>query len=65
MRKLIHNNGCGDEVDDEKLLAYFHRWRTIKLLHGVIGEIGMSTRAAGRSTVQWGGEARLPSALLK
>ena len=33
----------GDEVDDERCLAYFHRWRTIKLLQEVQEEVGTST----------------------
>jgi hypothetical protein len=33
----------GDEVSDERCLAYFHRWRTIKLLQEVREEIGAST----------------------
>lgn len=33
----------GDEVDDDRLLSYFHRWRTIKLLQSVLVEIGNST----------------------
>ena len=32
----------GDEVDDEQCLAYFHRWRTIKLLQEVQEEVGLS-----------------------
>jgi len=33
----------GDEVDDARCLAYFHHWRTIKLLQDVRNEIGSST----------------------
>lgn len=33
----------GEEVDDDRCLAYFHRWRTIQLLQEVRTQIGAST----------------------
>lgn len=33
----------GDEVDDDRCLAHFHRWRTIELLQEVREQIGSST----------------------
>ncbi|CAK0838181.1 unnamed protein product [Prorocentrum cordatum] len=33
----------GDEVTDDRCLAYFHRWRTIKLLQEVRDDVGADT----------------------